>query len=58
LAQDKATVAEVDKHLTKAVTHQTAIVMLDLAATAPLIQAVVVAAVDHIMAAVDRESLS
>ena len=50
LGQDKAMVAEVGKHLTKAAQHQTAIVMHDLVAMAALIPAVVVAMADHITA--------
>jgi hypothetical protein len=55
LVQDKAMDAEEVKLLTKAVLHQTATAMLDLAATVEPTQAVVVAAVGHIMAVVDRE---
>jgi hypothetical protein len=55
LAQDKATVAEADKHSTKAALHQTATPMLDSAATVVQTQAVVVAVVDHITAQADRE---
>jgi hypothetical protein len=55
LVQDKATAAAVVKHLIKAALLQTATVMLDLAATVEPTQAVVAAAVGHIMAVVDRE---
>jgi hypothetical protein len=55
LVQDKAMDAGEVKLLTKAVLHQTATAMLDLAATVLLTQAVVAAAVGHIMAVVDRE---
>jgi hypothetical protein len=55
LAQDKATAAAVVKLLIKAALLQTATVMLDLAATVEPTQVVVVAAVGHIMAVVDRE---
>jgi hypothetical protein len=58
LGQVKATVEEVDKLSTKAALHQTATAMHVLAATALLTQAVVVAAVDHIMVAADQASLS
>jgi hypothetical protein len=57
LVQDKATAAAAVKHLIKAALLQTATVMLDLAATVLLTQAVVVAAVDHIMVVADQASL-